>query len=321
MSGRKTNKEPEAIVAEVVGDEETALVPAGRAAPPMGSHAINAEVLVTKALEHNASMETIERLVALQERMREQWARSQFFESLAAFQAEVPPIARSKAVKEKSGQGTRYHYAPYEDIVRTIGPYLDRHGFSHTEDTEMMPMSKEEAANWGKSKGWLIATCSVHHRGGHTKTSTFRVPIGSDFMTIQQEFGAASTFAKRYAILNALGLATGGEDTDGVMPRPKGGGSDHRYREPTPKSERQPAPEVKQDDELKPSAASEYPSIKAAASDAGRIQPSNLKTLQANMKRLKIGDDDFQRAFGFPLEQMDKHGLNELLDWMKKTGG
>jgi hypothetical protein len=289
---RKAAKEPEVMAPEPVKAELVTTEPVGGGPLSIRPANMDLQTLMARALENNASVETIERLMALEDRLREQWARQQFFKDLASFQASVPPIERSKGVKEKTGGGVRYYYAPYEDIVRTIGPHLERYGFSHTEDTVMQPMSKDEQTAWTKSKGWLVATCEIHHRDGHSKTSTFRVPIGSEFMTIQQEFGSASTFAKRYALLNALGLSTVGEDTDGVAPKddaPRGGGgADHRYKSPTPKpsSQRQePAPEPDPDPGKGDATRKKFPGVRRAAEPQYRILASNLKTVEANMKR------------------------------------
>lgn len=286
---------------------------------------MNIESLMARALEHNASVETVERLVELSERMRAKWAEQQFYVALAKFQAEVPTIGRTKGVKEKTGNSIRYYYAPYEEIVKTIAKLCEELGFSHTEDTSIEPMNKEETGTWGKNKGWLVCVCSIHHVDGFTKTSTFRVPIGSEFMTMQQEFGAASTFAKRYALLNGFGLATGGADTDGRMPggdRPRGG-QDHRFQTggagPQSKSERRATASPEEPDE--PAGRPDgYDSIQKAKDDKSRITESSLKTLTSAVKRNKIPEGRFEAAFGFRLDEMDKRGLNQTVDWIQNGG-
>ncbi len=63
----------------------------------------------------------------------------------------------------------------------------------------------------------MIATCKITHILGHSETSTFEAPIDKDsYMSAPQQYAAASTFAKRYAFCNALGILTGDEDNDAV---------------------------------------------------------------------------------------------------------
>lgn len=286
---------------------------------PMPS--MNIEALMEKALMQNASIETVERLVALSERMQAQWAKQQFNRALAKFQKECGPIVKTKPVFKKGAtpaekkafyekgdpSGVQYVYAALEDVLAQATPVLYANGFSFTMKAEVYTKDME-----------LKAICLLHHADGHTEPTDFTVPIGSDYMSKQQQFGAAMQFAKRYAFLNATGLQPLGEDTDARGPdkREGGGGKDHLFKEPTAKSDkRKDAPEQHGD----PSTAQKaYPSIKRANNDSDSVQKSSLSTLRSNMKRLKVSEESFASAFGFPLEQLDKHALNDVIDWMKE---
>jgi hypothetical protein len=67
--------------------------------------------------------------------------------------------------------------------------------------------------------GWLTVSCTATHVQGHSETEKFELPLGTaQFMTAQQEVGAARTFGSRYCFLGVFGIMTGDEDTDANPP-------------------------------------------------------------------------------------------------------
>lgn len=145
----------------------------------------------------------IERLCALQERVQAQTAKASFIEAKARFQAECPIIAKTKPVYDKHGK-LRYKYTPIEDIVKVAGPIIARCGFEYSFETYVRD-------------GQFTAICHIQHIDGHSESSPFSIPVGhEEYMTEAQKHGARSTFAKRNAFINALGITLGGEDTDGA---------------------------------------------------------------------------------------------------------
>lgn len=163
--------------------------------------AVNVESLLAQAVSGSVSVETLERLLALREKLRDEQARAAFFAALAAFQAECPIIPKTKTVRGSYS----YSYAPLEVIIAHVRPIMQRHGLSVTFDT-----TDEEAAK--------VVHCTVHHVAGHSETNRFRVPIdaGARMNDIQKDASAA-TYGKRYAFCNALGIMTGDEDDDGNL--------------------------------------------------------------------------------------------------------
>jgi hypothetical protein len=159
---------------------------------------------IAQAVASGASIEVLERLIALQERVNANKAREAFVKAMSAFQAECPVVDKTKAVKNKSGQVT-YHYAPLDTIINQVGKTIAKHNLAYTFD-----ISNDDKE--------LTATCKVTHVDGHSEIFTFKVPIGSEsYMTEVQKFGARATFAKRNAFCNAFGIATGDEDTDATQ--------------------------------------------------------------------------------------------------------
>ena len=157
-----------------------------------------AQVAVEKA-----DVGTLERLVELRKQMKEEKAREEFFKSLSAFQSELKPIKKSKVVKNKDGT-IRYSYATFDDIIEAIQPLLERHGLSYRFETEFE----------GKS---VNVKCIITHLLGHQEITSFKTVVEySGRMLPIQEWGSALTYAKRYSLSLALGLATE-EDTDAIV--------------------------------------------------------------------------------------------------------
>src|SRR6266542_1507950 len=159
-------------------------------------------VMVQRAIDKGVPVETMERLLAMYEKLQARQAKAEFDRALAAFQAECPTIQKTKKVMNKDGRSVRYQYAPLEVIVQQVKGLLEKNGFSYTVDAEVEP-------------GLVRATCKATHQAGHSQTSSFSVPIDKDaYMNAAQQCASALTFAKRYAFCNAFGILTGDEDDD-----------------------------------------------------------------------------------------------------------
>src|SRR5690606_22537131 len=121
--------------------------------------------LLARAVEAGASVEALERLVALKERVDRERARRAFFEALSRAQEEMPevPKARTAQIATRSGVTYSYRYAALEDITRVIRPVLARHGLSYAWDV-------------AQGDGVLIVTCVLRHVDGHEERASFPVP-------------------------------------------------------------------------------------------------------------------------------------------------
>lgn len=144
----------------------------------------------------------VERLVELYERMQAKDAEKQFAAAFVALQSEMPAIQASKSVPDKYGN-IKYKFAPYEMIMEIVRPLLEKHGFTLTFSMNI-------------SEGRVIQSCTLTHVGGHSRTNQFMARIGSGppGSSDAQADGAASTYAKRFALCNALNIITE-QDTDG----------------------------------------------------------------------------------------------------------
>lgn len=164
--------------------------------------------LLQLAVERGASVDTIERMMAVRRELRAEKAKEEFDRAMAEFQAKCPIIE-----KTKFGAKNSYKYAPLDEIVSKTKDLMSSLGLSYglTSVTD---------------GDWVTAKLTVKHNAGHFEQSEFRVPIDkqNNMMTPPQRHGGAMTFAKRYAFCNAFGILTGDEDTDshGAPPKPAG---------------------------------------------------------------------------------------------------
>lgn len=161
------------------------------------------------AVSSNVSADTIERLVALQERAQDRQAASEFYAAMGAFQSECPPIEKNRLKQIVSKKGANhsysYRYAELDQIARVTRPLLTKNGLSYTWDS-------------ATKDGMIFVTCKVGHVGGHSSVATFASPTKAltDSMSAQQEVAAALTFGRRQSLIQALGLTTCDPDRDGA---------------------------------------------------------------------------------------------------------
>lgn len=161
--------------------------------------------LVRLALDKGVDVEVLERLVALEERATARFARQAYFAALAGFQAEVPPIKKTQAVRfdERPGAKIAYHYARLSDIEKVVRPIALNWGLSWSFDSEY-------------NEGELRVTCKVVHIDGHEETASFAAPSAAQAkMNVIQSAGSTRSYAKRYALIDALGLSIAEDDDDG----------------------------------------------------------------------------------------------------------
>jgi hypothetical protein len=161
----------------------------------------NVQGLIQRAIDKGVPVETMERLLAMRNQLKAEFAKESFNRAMASFQSQCPVIQKTKIVKNKDGT-IRYQYAPLDAIVAQTKELIKDNGLSYTIDTE-------------NKEGFVKAICRITHEAGHSETSGFEVPIDRDaYMNEQQKYASALTFAKRYAFCNGFGILTGDEDND-----------------------------------------------------------------------------------------------------------
>lgn len=202
---------PQTTTAEIVSTTPQ-LTPPPALNPVPTQTLANAEphdLLIAKAIENNVPVDTLERLLAMRRELKAEQARSEFFGALSRFQGACPVIEKKKTVNVKSQTASyKYNYADLGEIGKQIAPLMVQCGLSYSFDAEFVP-------NATGAGGAQVITCTVHHAAGHSETSEFRAPIDSTArMNDMQKNASSQTYAKRYALCNALGILTGDEDDD-----------------------------------------------------------------------------------------------------------
>lgn len=172
------------------------MIPSGASITPIQDEATQ---LISQAIDKNVDVATMERLLAMRRELRGEKAKEVFDEAMANFQAHCPVIEKKKV----AGSGNfSYNYAPLEYIVEKVKSLISENGFSYTFDTK-------------QEEGSMTVYCKVKHKLGHMEVSEFQLAIDkSARMNTSQQYGAALTYGKRYAFMDAFGIVVGGEDTD-----------------------------------------------------------------------------------------------------------
>lgn len=151
--------------------------------------------------------ERLEKFLDLHAKTQARAASIAFFDALAGFQGDCPIIPRTRYVDftSKSGNATKYNYAPIDEIIHIIKPHLTKWGLSYSFDIKKTAKESENELQ-----------VTIRHRGGHSETTTyFYNPLHDDQrMNQSQRAKSAITYAKRAGLENALGIVTADEDDD-----------------------------------------------------------------------------------------------------------
>ena len=156
--------------------------------------------MIEQAVTQGASVETLEKLMGLQERWEANQAKKAFDAALASARSELPTILKTQ-------QGHNYKYEDLPAISKVVDPILTQHGLSYRWNTE--------------SNGTVTVTCIIAHRDGHSEQNS--LTANSDTSGSKnpiQALGSAVTYLQRYTLKAALGLSAskdgdGGDGGDG----------------------------------------------------------------------------------------------------------
>lgn len=183
----------------VLHQESGPMIPAPQPQNPI--QPIINELIRTGVTPENAA--ALERVCNLYKDMNAFEAKKAFAVAKAALQAELPNVMATKAIPGKDGH-IRSVFAPYEEIMATVGPHLVKHGFSVSFTIRVDDGGKR-----------LCAVCNLSHIGGHGEANEFSVRVGSGppGCSEAQADGAARSYARRGALCDALNIIVD-KDTD-----------------------------------------------------------------------------------------------------------
>jgi hypothetical protein len=174
--------------------------PRAEAAPSLPA-AVTPLAMLSQAVERGASVEVLEKLMALHERWEANQARKAFDVAIASAKGEIPPIVRNREVDFTSQKGrTNYRYEDLAEIARIVDPILRKHGLSY----------RYRSAQAGNR---LTVTCILFHEGGYSEDTTLEVAEDHNGNKNPiQAVGSAATYLMRYTLKLALGLSVTNDD-------------------------------------------------------------------------------------------------------------
>jgi hypothetical protein len=157
------------------------------------------------ACNPDASVEKIERMMALFERTEAKRSEGAFNEAMSLGQKAMRPVAA-----DASNPQTRSRYASYAALDRALRPIYTDNGFGLSFDTGDAPQPE-----------YVRVLCYVTHVSGHSRTYHVDMPAdgkgakGGDVMTKTHAAGSALSYGMRYLLKMIFNVAVGEDDDDG----------------------------------------------------------------------------------------------------------
>lgn len=180
---------------------------------------LTADQVLAQAIQAGATLEQMERFMALAERMRAQQlaeekrrAEKASREDFARFKALNIVVPKTKSVNQtgRDGKpGPRYKQSEFHVVASLLQPALASCNFGYRFDVKFIRGGEAELP-------WCEVTCRLEHAGGHVETMTLGgPPDDSGSKNALQEMQSSATFLMRHALLAITGTAQEGNDNDG----------------------------------------------------------------------------------------------------------
>jgi len=150
------------------------------------------------ATDPSASIEKLERMMAMRDKLQADQARAMFAQAFAAASAEFPMIPLN-------GRGDKQKpYALLKDIISGTKPVLSRHGLALSFGVDSAPDR-------------VTVTAKLMNVAGHCESTSIERPKDpSGSKNAVQAVGSSQTYGQRYAAQAILGLSLGDDvDDDG----------------------------------------------------------------------------------------------------------
>lgn len=234
--------------------------------------------LIQRAVQSNATVDVMEKLMGLQERYERSEARKAFDSAISRAKAEIPVIRKGNLVDFSSAKGrTHYSYEDLATIAATVDPILSKYGLSYRFRTN------------SDSKSVTI-TCVLSHAAGHCEENSLYAPHDpSGNKNPIQAVGSAVTYLQRYTLKAALGLAAAADDdARAVNPQPAA-----QQQSPVTPHVRKPEPEQKASSSVGPGV---YPICQVLTVKEVHSKPDAPKKWTAYFIRFNDGLGEFEAA-------------------------
>lgn len=169
---------------------------------PRSMEPVQAATLLERAIERGVDADSLQKLVALQERILDRQAEQEFAVAMRQTQAEILPV-----LKNRRNAQTDSNYATLEALNKAVVPVYTRHGFSLSFGTEDSP-----------TPGYIRIVCDVFHTGGHTRRYHFDLPLddagiaGKTNKTKVHASGSTLSYGRRYLTMLVFNVSTTDDD-------------------------------------------------------------------------------------------------------------
>lgn len=168
--------------------------------------AVTPITLLQMAVQQNADLDRLEKLMDLQRQWEAEEARKAFNAAMAAFKANPPEILKNKHVSFEARDGgsiTSYDHATLDEVCAKVGIALAEHGLYHDWSIE-------------QKDGGVSVTCTLTHEKGHSKSVTMTaLPDTSGKKNSIQAIASTTSYLQRYTLRAVSGTAEKGMDDDG----------------------------------------------------------------------------------------------------------
>lgn len=196
--------------------------------------------------------------------------------ALVAFQAECPSVNF-----DKKNPHFNSRYASLAAILKTVGPVLARHGLAAVQ----FPVSLD---------GKVGCTTRIVHESGESMEGTLLLPLTKND---PQGAGSAITYARRYGLSGALGIAVD-DDDDGNVASASSAAVERPMRQAEPRAAKGPAMSAANREKLKFACRER---MKELTGDAGTAEDMTqiLKDVAVALARggpKDLTDGDFGKA-------------------------
>jgi hypothetical protein len=180
---------------------------------------VSPEQVLAQAIQSGATIEQMERLMALAERMRAQQIEEEKRQAEKAFRADfarfkalniVVPKTKQVTQRSKSGDaGPTYKQTEFDVVASLLQPALASCNFGYRFDVQFHRGGEADLP-------WCEVTCKLEHSAGHVETLKLGgPPDDSGTKNPLQEMQSSATFLMRHALLAITGTAQAGNDNDG----------------------------------------------------------------------------------------------------------
>ncbi len=165
--------------------------------------------LLERAIERGVDADSLQKLVALQERILDRQAEQEFAVAMRQTQAAIQPVLKTRLNKQ-----TESYYATLEALNKAVVPVYTQYGFSLSFGTEDSP-----------TEGYIRIVCDVFHIGGHTRRYHFDLPLddvgiaGKTNKTRVHASGSTLSYGRRYLTMLIFNVSTT-DDNDGNGGKP-----------------------------------------------------------------------------------------------------